>query len=361
MKTMNLKKTMLSGILGLSLVTTGCGSKGASFSLLADQNNFQQNAVATNSKIDVLWVIDNSGSMDSSQQNLATNFSQFIDLFNQKGFDYRMAVTTTDAYKDLFGAPATQSKFRDGTDLTGHTGVFLVDPSTPNLGPTFVKNLLQGTLGSGDERAFQSIKQTLNNPMNAGFPRSDAFLAVIIVSDEDDFSNDTSTYLDHLWNDPRVHTVDSYVSYLDTLRGVTAANRSSKYNVSAITILDQTCLDQLNASYPGRDITIRYAELVDKTNGIKGSLCGNFASTLTNISQKIVELVTQFYLTRIPNPSTFDVRINGVAVPQIQSTNPQPWNGFMYHADTNSITFHGTSVPPQASSITVKFDPTTLR
>ena len=34
------------------------------------------------SKIDVLWVIDDSGSMAPRQENLAKNFSSFIDVFS---------------------------------------------------------------------------------------------------------------------------------------------------------------------------------------------------------------------------------------------------------------------------------------
>src|SRR4051794_28884306 len=46
-------------------------------------------------KIDVLFVIDNSGSMEQEQQNLIANFPQFIHVLDASGLDYRVAVTTT--------------------------------------------------------------------------------------------------------------------------------------------------------------------------------------------------------------------------------------------------------------------------
>jgi hypothetical protein len=80
-----------------SLALSAC-SKTTTFSLLADSQNFQQAAETVNNKIDILWVVDNSGSMDSLQANLNRNFSSFINNFQSKGFDFQLGVTTTDAY-----------------------------------------------------------------------------------------------------------------------------------------------------------------------------------------------------------------------------------------------------------------------
>src|SRR5215211_2581959 len=46
-------------------------------------------------KMDVLFVIDNSGSMGQEQTNLIANFPAFITVLNNSGLDYRVAVTTT--------------------------------------------------------------------------------------------------------------------------------------------------------------------------------------------------------------------------------------------------------------------------
>src|SRR5690349_19893924 len=47
------------------------------------------------SQMDLLFVIDNSGSMGQEQTNLIANFATFIDVLDQSGLDYRVAVTTT--------------------------------------------------------------------------------------------------------------------------------------------------------------------------------------------------------------------------------------------------------------------------
>jgi hypothetical protein len=355
------KRLFLGLVVCAGLVGAGCSPKGSTFSLLPDQNNFQQNAASTNGKIDILWVIDNSGSMATSQANLAANFQRFISTFDTKGFDYRLAVTTTDAYLELFGAGAAQSVFRDGTDNTSHTGVFVVTPQTPNLSQTFLTNVQQGTFGSGDERAFQSFKQALSNPANLPFPRPDAFLSVIMLSDEDDFSHATPISFDNQYSNPALYTVDSYVAFLDSLTGATSVTRSMKYNVNSISILDEACRTTLSNAFPGRKIGTRYIDLSQKTNGVQESLCGDFGTAMSDISSKIIELVTQFFLTRVPNANSLSVTVGGVAVPELTSSSPQPWNGFIYHADTNSITFHGNAVPGPGAAIAVSFDPTSIK
>lgn len=356
------RAAVMSSMIAASLFTTACGSDVTSFSLLSDENRFQQNTSSTNGKIDILWVVDNSGSMDSSQQAVADNFARFIELFQSKGYDYRIAVTTTDAYRVEFGASASVAKFRDG--VSGRrTGVFVIDPSTPNLAQTFLTNIKQGINGNGDERAFQSFRAALDSSLNDefNFPRPDAFFSVVIVSDEDDFSHDSSTSRGGQYSYAGLHTPASYAEYLDDLMGVTPDNRSTRYNVNSIAIFDQACKEDLERRYGGQKFGHRYLELSELTSGISGSICGDFGTTLSDISSKIVELRTQFYLDREPRPETIVVHIDGVSVPRVDEGAPAPWHGFRYHADTNSITFHGTYVPQSGSSIAVKFDPTTLK
>ena len=254
----------------------------------------------------------------------------------------------TDAYKDDYNA-TNLSEFRTGVPGTSDSGVKIIRPSTPNKQDVFVTNAKQGINGSGDERAFQSIRTSLNNPLNTGFPRNDAFLAVIIVSDEDDSSWDGSAAIGFTTNDPRLHTPQSYVNYLDGKTGSTAQNR--RYNVSSIAVADSTCGNSLG----GRPVANRYRALSELTNGRIGSLCDNFGSTLASISNKIIELSTQFYLDRTPSPGSLRISVNGVEVVN------NPTNGYSYNSSSNSITFHGTAVPPAGAQIRVSYDPIALR
>lgn len=350
-------------LMTLMVLVCACGNSGTSYSVLPSDESFKQASSSFNDQIDLLWVVDNSASMDPLQQNMTANFNSFINQFVSKGYDFHLAVTTTDTYLSDpgFNNHPAGAQFVDGIGTT-HTGVFDILPTTPNLINTFVTNASQGANGSGDERAFSSLRSALNSPLNSGFLRSTSFMGVIILSDEDDFSSVNRpeySWLyrggvpDHDYSYGQLDTVASYVSYLDTLTASAPASR--RYSVSAITVMDNTCLQSHLPASPTSVIGQRYIDIASQTNGVVGSICDtSYASTLAAIQQQIVELSTQFPLSRTPIVSTIVVSVNGVTVPQ------DPANGWTYNATSNSILFHGTSVPPQGANISINFQPTGL-
>ena len=121
--------------------------------------------------LDVLWVIDNSGSMNQFQTSLSTNISSFMTAFAQTGADYNMAVITTD-------------RWMISSILT---------PLTPNVEQELGNLVIQGTYGSGMEKGIEMSHRALSSATSAGpgsaFFREDATLVVIYVSDEQDWSN----------------------------------------------------------------------------------------------------------------------------------------------------------------------------
>lgn len=354
------KWILILGLAVIGLLTSGCSSGGgSSYSILPTAQSFTQSVGTVNDKTDVLWVIDNSRSMDPLQNNLTSNFSSFINAFVSKGYDFQMAVTTTDAYLagPNFNNTPSRAKFRDGVGST-RSGVFVMLPTTLNLSSVFLTNASQGGGGSGDERAFSSMKAALGSSLNAGFLRPNAFLAVIILSDEDDFSDPNRPEAswqyfggvrDHSYTNPGLETVSSYMSYLDSLTGSSATIR--RYSVSAISVLDSACLASHIANSTSSIIGQRYMDFANATNGVLGSICGSFAANLLQIQEKILELGTQFYLDRAPIVSSIRVFVNGSVVTE------NALNGWTYNAIANSIVFHGAAVPPSNASIQVAFDP----
>lgn len=349
----------------MTLATTACGSSGSSFSLTEQGQSFKQAASSFNNQVDLLWVVDNSASMDPLQNNMTSNFNSFIQQFVTKGYDFQLAVTTTDAYlsEANFDNTPSMAKFRDGVG-SNHTGIFNILPTTPNLINVFVTNASQGGNGSGDERAFSSMRDALSSSQNSNgsWHRSGAYLGIIILSDEDDFSSpnrpeDSWLYRggvsDHNYNYSGLDPISMYTGYLDTL--TTSQSSARKYSVSAITVKDNTCLQSHLSQSPSSIIGQRYMQIAAQTNGVVGSICdASYANTLNAIQQSIVELSTQFYLTKTPDPTTIVVTVNGATVPQDAS------NGWTYLSASNSIEFHGSAVPQEGSDISVNFTPTSL-
>lgn len=347
---------------GLALSAVACDKGAGSFSILSGNSQFQQAVSFTPRKLDVLFVVDNSGSMLTSQNNLAANFPSFIDKFITKGYDFRIAVTTTDAfYGDQFLSTScslcnvAQTRFRTGVN----PAVYVIDradydltlPSEEaRLKNDFTLNVKVGTAGSGDERAFSSFKAALNSSLNIGFHRPDAFLAIVIVSDEEDFSQSEYT-MNESYSNANLHSVASYKTFLDSFTG---GSSSADYSVSAISVSTQACRDQLAGGSGGaQKIATRYNQLVDLTGGTKNSICNPFDQTLDNISTQImVEQKPVYTLGKKPIVASIRVVVDGVLVPQSST------NGWSYDATANTITINGTTYKPSAgAAISIEFDP----
>lgn len=212
-------------------------------------------------KVDILFVIDNSGSMTISQSDLKQNLSNFINTLDKNVV--KMAITTTDAF---YG-----QQFLD------------VGCSLCNVNQTKFRNSIEvGVNGSGDERAFSSFKAALESPLNTDFHRPNAYLSVIIVSDADDFSHDTMS-LDESYTQPTLHPVEKYASFLANF---TSGKPKKDFSVSTIGVLDSECRDQLAGSGENK-IGLRYMKLSKLTGGVQGSICSPISTNLEKISQAI--------------------------------------------------------------------------
>jgi hypothetical protein len=164
--------------------------------------------------MDIMFVVDDSGSMQEEQSNLATNFPQFATILDQyqvgagQPLDYRVAVTTT-------GRTITTSITLPGfppivTTEQGDNGAFRGDCQNPrrwiersdgNLASTLSCRANVGTSGPGTEMPLYASMLALGDRVadgtNAGFLRDDALLAVVMLTDEDDCSTtETNITLD---------------------------------------------------------------------------------------------------------------------------------------------------------------------
>jgi hypothetical protein len=174
--------------------------------------------------VDILFVIDNSGSMGSEQGTLARSFGSFISVLEaqQVGANYRIGVINTDGTGQL-SATSCRARLEDflfyGNDLFDDKderqrgclehcpldSVGLPDPwieksnGQTNLPPGVdLTQALQcvgpqGISGPGFEAPLESMRMALLDT-GSGFLRSDALLAVIFVTDEIDCSMSLDNY-----------------------------------------------------------------------------------------------------------------------------------------------------------------------
>ncbi len=168
------------------------------------------------SAVDVLWVIDNSGSMSEEQEELGDRFDEFVGALADLEADFHMAVITTDiedgglfqirpgrvkstgctarspelAYCDNL---RLDDRFLDAASYQETAADGSVQLRTDDLAADFRCLATVGDCGGQFERGLTSLDVSLSDELrrgsNAGFLRDDAFLLVIFLTDEEDCSN----------------------------------------------------------------------------------------------------------------------------------------------------------------------------
>jgi len=319
------------GIVIFSLIV-GVACSNQNFSLPKQNNNFQQTP-QFNNKVDILFMADDSTNMLKYQQSLSAQMNSMIATLNALGMDYHIAVTSSSV----------------GSGFTG--GKFMGSPKyltkgTPNVAGVLTTRLQTGQAGSNLEKGLESIKVALSNPSeSAGFIRDDALLAVIALSNEDDYS---------------AGSVQSYVDFFNSIKHPFPSGvRSWVFNFLGITVLSSNCTTQDNGVTEYVEVGSRYIGLVDYTEGVKESICkADWSNVVTNVKVRINQLMTDFYLNRRPKVSTIVVTNNGRAVVNNAT------NGWTYEERTDDsgtvryfIRFHGTAMPTLYDVIDIKFDP----
>lgn len=165
-----------------------------------------------NRDLDILFVIDNSGSMADQQASLAANFPRMIDVLEQldDGMpNVHIGVVTSDLGTLASISPSPAPNIATCTGVgndgvlqtngsTALTGSFISDVGQPDgsrmrnytgaLRDVFAEIARVGEQGCGFEQHLAAMRRALTHPANAGFLRPEANLAVIIIADEDDCS-----------------------------------------------------------------------------------------------------------------------------------------------------------------------------
>jgi len=188
-----------------------------------EKEQFKDIPVEINRDIDILFVVDNSGSMAEEQASLQQNFNRFINvLANIEGGlpNVHIGVVSTDVGAGPFNISGCSGAGDNGVlqnaprnaGCSPPAGQFISDIAnadgsrqtnyTGDLVDVFGCIARLGIDGCGFEQPLESARRALNGSaaQNAGFLRPDAFLAVIFITDEDDCSTENTQMFDTTQN-----------------------------------------------------------------------------------------------------------------------------------------------------------------
>jgi hypothetical protein len=233
-------------------------------------------------KMDIVFVVDNSSSMDQEQAALASNFPSFIKLINEyrtaagDQLDYRVAIVSTDladggAFRRERGAsPAVGTCGPGDTDrpwLERHAGIeseFSCRAQLGVLGANRELPLECTRLGLTDRITDQS-----NTYKGTSFIREDALLALVVITDEDDGGGDHDAYQ----KPSPIDVPENYVKSFDQLKGGFRGRWAT-----AIIAGEKYCLD---GQFGTADQAVRLQKFADlaKPNSVFSSICSKDFTT----------------------------------------------------------------------------------
>ena len=155
---------------------------------------------ADHSKVDVLWVIDNSGSMYEEQVLLSQQIPNFMSFAIEQKIDFHIGVTTTGVSYFPVNSTSCPTGFIGDEDgrlvphpSLGRPRILTSKMPRQQLMEVFAQNVMVGTCHASEavyEAARRALFERANEPYeqggNKGFLRRDAALSIIGMTDEPD-------------------------------------------------------------------------------------------------------------------------------------------------------------------------------
>ena len=269
-------------------------------------------------QMNILFVVDNSGSMEEELASIANQFDPFLETIRK--VDYRIAITTT----DWINNQGWFLKFPNNRS-------FLDNPNRDHLihsqNVRYFQQTIQRPAGDiNDERGIYVLNQVLENSESDDFFRPHSLFVVIIVSDEDERSTGGRQW-SHTTDPPLLLEEDDLPETF--FRKVSAKNRYSTVTVHSIIVPpgDTSCVKQAGgvdgtiyaqASSPSSEILSKYGNI---RRGRVGSICSsNYSSQLGPIADTLIDVppftlpcfsLKDYISVKVGNQDKINFRVRG--------------------------------------------------
>lgn len=270
---------------------------------------------------DIMFLLDQSCSMDDDTRAVADNIDTFITTLSSLSTDWQIIVGSNDEGCNQGGilTPST----------TGYASTFktAAQECDTRHGCTSIVDIEALLLA-----AAAGVENTDSGECNAGFLREDALLHIIAVSDEPDQSA-----CDDIWD---VGCLDSDWENL-VPQIIAKKGSASLTKISAVAgPVPGGCSGGGNSAEPGTG----YAEAVDETGGLFLSLCSDWGASAEELAEASVQQDT-FELSHTAYEPSIVVVVNG----------EQQDGGWSFDEDTNSVIFDDATAPDEGDSVVISY------
>lgn len=325
-----MKKNILTlSLVAAALAVTACAKKGNPRLQAPPETHVEVDQAAPkvessgDPKVNILFVVDNSQSMDAHQARLKANINRFADkFFDNPRIDYRIGVVPVfdskflndpkqdyTYYETVNGKRVTKVGPRimvqeEGVlvplkkDAQGQVldGVPYITRETPDAINVLKNTVAIGTQwGPEAEKSFSPALKVisdskLNRDANGGFYQKDAYLVVIFLTDADDASNGLSA--------------SSFMKKLIAAKG------GNKNKILIAAALPSAKSNTANCRLDGDGPRSKFPQLMNISQGTVADLCSNsFGDTLAALGDRLVEQVgsQRIRIREIPDSNSIEV------------------------------------------------------
>jgi len=262
-------------------------------------------------EVDVLWVVDDSCSMFDDQAAVSKHFPIFFEFFEGSGLDYHLGVVTTDMI----------SSTRRGKLVTAK-GYRWIDVDTPQAASVF-EDFMPGTGGQFPEQGIDATFYGLEvekNEFNLGFLRERSSVHIILISDEQDYSEHGNELV----------TPEELSAFLNGLR-----QDGDQVTFSSIALPNS-----------------KYFTVSGFVGGITHPILeGEWGTVLERLGVQAAGLKREYFLSQLPVPGTIDVAVKENET-TYRFTEGEDWE---YNPIRNSISFH-VYVPNPMAEVLITYD-----
>lgn len=292
--------------------------------------------------VDIIWVVDDSGSMEDDQMAVRTAADAMAEVLTNGGVDYRLGVARTFA---------TDENSRQRGRLEGRGLTSDLDE--------FKEQIVVGADGGWEpllETGILAIDRLLPRtaagmPAEADKLREDAATVIVHMSDERDQTIEClacggcedAEGEQRFCADPAAQTeIDRFISQYTQRGAITFA---------IVGDLPNGCQQSATRDdfEPGQGMV----EVANGTGGHFGSLCGDMRQNVEDIARAATGIVSDYQLTQFPASASIRVAKGsagaGVAIPRSRT------NGWDYDPVRNRITFFGDARPVKGEEIVVGY------
>lgn len=270
-----------------------------------------------NAALDILWVVDITASMSDHTERVGENFDSFVNVLTSLDVDFRLGVTSTDIA-------------RSGGTLIGTPPVLTPDD---DVQASFIQRVSMD-FETGAAQGLEAARRVVSAGAD-DFPREDAMLAVVMLTDSDDGSAGSTGF------------------YTRFFQGAKGPGNEDLVRVSAIAgeVPDGCESPGYEGVWgAGASAARRIDEVVTATSGIFGSICAvDYGPMLDELGLESAGLRRVFPLSYPAEALSVTVFVDGIEIAMDQST------GWRYDVPTQSIRFDGSYIPPAGTVIHVRY------